>query len=182
MGGRGVKRWSLHLCLLLVIALEAGVFALRHRDVDELRAAAAAGSAHRRIAALHVLTNRDEPSANVDPRALEELIVDEDPLLREFACTIAPCRLGAAKALEESRFVFQVPIDDEELREWWRRYAIYRRKVGDAEVGAHRRLVRREVEWFYAARAGEPLDRELLLRHIATRVPFGRPDGASDSW
>jgi hypothetical protein len=168
-------RWGAHLGLLALMGAQCLVAVAVHQDAEELARAAAEGTGRERVAAMHVLANRGEPDpALYTDQRVKELMGDPDPLVVDFLYTVDICRFSRPRTAPvwQNRIVNKMermPRDPGELADLWRRFVIYRRKVGDIRLGSLRRLEQQELEWFCDARAGRPLDVEELRAHLMAR-------------
>lgn len=163
-----------HLFLTAILAIEVLLATGMHQGEDELRAQAEHGDTHERIWALHVLANRDPAGMGLDDDGIQELLNDDDPLVVDFAFTIDICRVarllereGRPPKRQEARSTRRFRVDDDRQRDsvadWWRRFVLYRRKVGGRTVGGTVRLRRPEIGWYFDALAGRELDEEMLI-------------------
>jgi hypothetical protein len=97
-----VKPWRTvwpHASLLVLIALECLIAALRHQSDAALRHTLDNGTPRQRAAALFVLTNRDTP-VPVDRDFIQHLLKSDAALVREWTMTANFTRLGAPRAQE----------------------------------------------------------------------------------
>ncbi len=156
-----------HLFLAVAITVELLLASGFHQEEAELRVQAAEGSSHERIWALHVLANRDPANAGIDSTYVRALLRDEDPLLVDFAFTIDICRL-VNPAWQNRRMAKRLdPLtattSPDEPNDWWRRFVLFRRKVGGMPVGGTRRLRMVELRWYLDALQGIPVDEQFLI-------------------
>lgn len=167
----GPVKYVPHLFLLAVLVVEFLLGHATRMDDDELRRTSEEGTTQERLWAWHVLANRDPDGFAFKDHHLKDLLNDPDPLIVDYAFTIDICRLIQAKGLtmrQEARIRKPlkggsgVPRPDA-VSEWWRRYVIFRRKVGGKPVGGHVRLQRQELAWYLQAMDGEELDEKTLV-------------------
>ena len=156
-----------HLFLLVAITVELLLASGFHQEQPELHTQAAEGSSHERIWALHVLANRDPANAGLDPTYVQALLRDEDPLVVDFAFTIDICRL-VHPAWQNRRMAKRLDPEaattsPDEPNDWWRRFVLFRRKVGGMPVGGTRRLRLEELRWYLDALQGIPVDEQFLI-------------------
>lgn len=171
------RSWPLRLAPLLACGLLLGaelvVAARSHRSTEELLRQAAAGEGRERVLALHVLCNRgSKPTPQLDAAYMRGLMRDEDPLVVDFTFTVDMCRV-IRPVWQEKRLGTWLsdPTADYPwtFAESWRRWILYRRKVGGAPLGAALRLKNQEVRWLLDSIAGRPLDEAAMHEHVQRR-------------
>ena len=158
------RPWLPHLVCLALLLAQGAAWAVLHRSNDELERDAVQGDPQARIAALHILTNRDEPAAErFDFDFATSLIESDEPLLREYAYTTDICKHAEPRVqYTELKALAERPSDPE----FWRTFVFHRRKVGVLLGGSSARLRLAEFHWYRDALAGRELPGEELLTHI----------------
>lgn len=171
-GGVLLRLLPLAACAVLA-ALELWWARRAHRTTEELHVMAFEGSPRERVWALHVLANRgDAPQRELPEAYVRALIRDPDPLVADLAYTVDVCRL-CKPVWQERRLKARLEEPEEardDLEDWWRRYALYRRKVGGKPLGAALRLKNEEARWLLHVLAGGSLDEEALVPYVEDRL------------
>lgn len=185
-----------HLFLVAVLVVELLVGAGIHRAESELLYLADEGTTAERLWAWHVLANRAPTELEFTDETNRGLMNDEDPLVVDYSFAIDVSRLLFAHdvlARQEARLRKRLRPGDarsspDDVAEWWRRYVIYRRKVGGKVVGGMVRLRRDELRWYFDALEGGPLDEQTLVdrtneRQLRSyRVRRARMGEEGDDW
>jgi hypothetical protein len=155
----------MHALCLGVIGLQATLWGLGHRSTEELVESARTARGRERVDALFLLLERADVAPVHYGRAFaEELLRDEDPLVRDFAHTTSVCKHTTPSAqlgrLERLRDAEQVDED------FWRAFVLLRRKLGLVVGGSSARLKLRELNWWLDVREGRPLPADEVLQHV----------------
>ena len=157
--------WRLHALCLGVLGLQVGLWALGHRSTAELAETARTAGGAEKVAALHLLLER----ADVDPVRYgrlfaADLLLDEDPLVRDFAHTTTVCKhTGPEAQLGQLRDLREAGETD---GEFWRAFVLLRRKIGVVVGGSSARLKLRELDWWLDVAEGRPLPADEVLQYI----------------
>lgn len=189
-------RWLPHLVLLGAAALMLLVAQLKHLPTAEARQIALdpAAAVDDRVWAIHVVANRaTEVDRELGENLVNALMDSEDERLREASVLIDLCRhalrpvdaVGTPPPLQEAYTYAPLPPEG-----WtphrFRTYVLHRHKVGGMHVGGVRRLVLPEVNWYLAARRGDPLPpsaeiQEHLARREIERARFAEATRAANN-
>lgn len=157
-----MKRLLPHLLVLLLGALQIGIYQARHLDSEDLARLADSGTPHEKVKALHILTNRGStPHTNRvwNRETIQGMISAEEvgeALLADFAYTVDICRM-VRPVWQDKKISSRLKRNDagdlrgETFTEWLRHFLLYRRKVAGRHMGAMLRLKNDELRWLLHA-------------------------------
>jgi len=151
VSGPARTSWRLHGLLLGLMLLQIGIWALRHRSIQEYTESGLDAAPLERLDGAHVMLNRGAtPGESLGPDYVASLLNEEpDAWVRTLAFSSDVCKLTAP----DQQLAAVVDGIERGLPAALIDFILQCRKVGGVSVGSSSAMRRCELDWYFEARS-----------------------------